>query len=256
VVLLRTWSRRDALYGPTEATVNCLAGRIVSADEISLGRPIANVQVYILDENLEPVSAGAPGEICVGGIGVSRDYLRRPILTAERFMPNPFSQRWGATLYRTGDVACYRSNGNIEFLGRSDSQVKIRGFRFELGEIEEILAQHPAVKQSVVVAKEDAGGQKRLVAYIVSESPANPARSEDLHGFLKERVPEYMMPSVFERLDSLPLTPAGKLDRAALPEPNAHIQEKEYGASRRKFLQKASTATALARTAFDAAFAA
>ena len=213
---LQIWN----LYGPTEATVNCLAGRILSADEISLGRPIANVQVYILDEKLDPVLVGTPGEICVGGVGVSRGYLRMPALTAERFVANPFSQQPGATLYRTGDVARYRADGNIEFLGRLDSQVKIRGFRIELGEIEHLLARHPAVKQNVVVVKKDAAGENYLVAYIVFESPSNPARIEELQAFLKERAPEYLIPSVFERLDRLPLTPTGKLDRAALPELN------------------------------------
>ena len=227
---LQIWN----LYGPTEATANCLAGRILSAGEISLGRPIANAQVYILDEKLDPVPVGVPGEICVGGVGVSRGYLKRPALTAERFIAEPFSQRPGATLYRTGDVARYRADGDIEFLGRIDNQVKIRGFRIELGEIEHVLAQHPAIKQNVVVAKEDAAGEKRLVAYIVFESRPNPARIEELHGFLKERLPEYMIPSVFERLDSFPLTPAGKLNRAALPEPNPHRLElsKAYVAPR------------------------
>lgn len=227
---LQIWN----LYGPTEATVNCLAARISSAGEISLGRPIANAQVYILDDKLDPVSVGAAGEICVAGVGVSRGYWKRPALTAERFIAEPFSQRPGARLYRTGDVARYRADGEIEFLGRIDNQVKIRGFRIELGEIEYVVAQHPAVKQAVVVAKEDAAGEKRLVAYIVFESRPSPARIEDLHGFLRERLPEYMIPSVFERLDSLPLTPAGKLNRAALPEPNPHRLElsKDYVAPR------------------------
>jgi amino acid adenylation domain-containing protein len=227
---LQIWN----LYGPTEATANCLAGRILSAGEISLGRPIANAQVYVLDKKLDPVPVGAPGEICVGGVGVSRGYLRRPALTAERFIANPFSQRPGATLYRTGDIARYRADGDIEFLGRIDNQVKIRGFRIELGEIEHLLAQHPAVKQNVVVAKEDGAGEKHLVAYIVFESRTNRVGVEDLHGFLKERAPEYMIPSVFEQLDSLPLTPAGKLNRSALPEPHPHrlTLSREYVAPR------------------------
>jgi len=212
---LRIWN----LYGPTEATANCLAGPL-SEGEISLGRPIANAEVYILDHKLDPVPVGAAGEICVAGIGVSRGYWKRPALTAEQFIAEPFSQRRGARLYKTGDLGRYRADGRIEFLGRIDSQVKIRGFRIELGEIEYAVAQHPAIKQAVVVAKEDAAGEKRLVAYVVFESGPPPVRIEELQRFLRERLPDHMIPSVFERLGSLPLTPAGKLNRAALPEPN------------------------------------
>src|SRR5918999_4825965 len=211
-------------YGPTEATVATLlyqpdasAGANDQFD-IPLGRPLANTQVYVLDSYLNPVPIGVPGELYIGGAGLARGYLDRPELTAERFIPHPFSERPGKQLYRTGDVARYLPDGNIEFLGRLDHQGKVRGFRIELGEIEAVLGGHPGVREAVVLAREDHPGEKRLVAYVVGKEGPAPSVSE-LRGFLKERLPEYMVPSAFVGLPALPLTPNGKVDRRGLPAP-------------------------------------
>jgi acyl carrier protein len=185
----------------------------------SIGKPIANTKIYILDANLHPVPVGVPGELYIGGIGLARGYLRRPDLTAEKFIPHPFSHEPGARLYKTGDLARYLPDGNIEFLGRTDDQVKIRGFRIELGEIEAILGQHPAVMETVVMAREESPGDKRLVAYVVPRQEGASTISE-LRSFAKEKLPEYMVPSTFVFLDRLPLTPNGKVDRKALPTPD------------------------------------
>ena len=162
---LQIWN----LYGPTEATANASVARIVSEDEVTIGRPIANTQIYILDPFLQPVPIGVRGELYIGGVGLARGYLNRPDLTAEKFIPNPFSAEPGTRLYKTGDLVRYLPDGTIEFLGRVDHQMKIRGFRVELGEIEAVLGQHPAVREAVVVAREDAPGEKRLVAYVVAK---------------------------------------------------------------------------------------
>jgi amino acid adenylation domain-containing protein len=172
---LQIWN----IYGPTEATANASAARIIPGDEVTIGRPIANTQIHILNSFLHPVPIGVQGELHIGGAGVARGYLNRPELTAEKFIPDPFSAAPGARLYKTGDLARYRPDGNIEFLGRADHQVKIRGFRIELGEIEAALGQHPAVREAVVLAREDAAGEKRLVAYVVPnrnaiKRPENP----------------------------------------------------------------------------------
>jgi thioesterase domain-containing protein/acyl carrier protein len=188
-------------------------------DEVTIGRPIANTQIYILNSFLHPVPIGVQGELYIGGAGVARGYLNRPELTAEKFIPDPFSTAPGARMYKTGDLACYRPDGNIEFLGRADHQVKIRGFRIELGEIEAVLGQHPAVREAVVVAREDSPGEKRLVAYVVAEREPLPTTT-DLRHFLKEKLPEYMVPAIFVLLDALPLMPNGKIDRRALPSPD------------------------------------
>ncbi|MFH0341841.1 MAG: amino acid adenylation domain-containing protein, partial [Chromatiales bacterium] len=215
-------------YGPTENTTFTCCYSISQDAKITwsvpIGRPIANTQIYILDPHLNPVPIGVPGELCIGGAGLARGYLNRPELTAEKFIANPFSDEPGARLYKTGDLARYLLDGNIEFLGRLDTQVKVRGFRIELGEIETVLNQHPGVKACAVLAREDAPGDKRLVAYVVGHKA--PAQGE-LRDFLREKLPEYMLPSVFIVLDKLPVTPNGKLDRKALPAPDDSRPELE-----------------------------
>ena len=212
-------------YGPTENTTFtcCYSITHLSAEEhsIPIGRPISNTQCFILDRDLQPVPIGVRGELFAGGDGLARGYLNDPELTAEKFIPNPF--RPGSLLYRTGDFARYRSDGNIEFLGRIDNQVKIRGYRVELGEIESVLKLHPAVREAVVVAREDVPGDRRLVAYVAPASAA--AQAGELRGFLKERLPAYMLPSAFVFVDAFPLTPNGKLDRNALPAPERRSPE-------------------------------
>jgi amino acid adenylation domain-containing protein len=209
-------------YGPTESTTFATTYLVREVDEattsIPIGRPISNTQIYILDANRELVPIGAPGEIYIGGEGVALGYLNRPDLTRERFIPDPFSSDPQARLYRTGDLGRWRSDGNVEFLGRNDQQVKIRGFRIELGEIEAQIARHPQVKEVGVIAREDIPGQKRLVAYITARNEAGPGVDE-LREQLKAVLPEYMVPSAFVTLPILPLTPNGKLDRRALPAP-------------------------------------
>jgi amino acid adenylation domain-containing protein len=253
-------------YGPTETTITAVIFE-VPADErantrrIPIGRPLANRRVYILDSYGNPVPVGVPGELYIGGAGLARGYLNRPELTREKFVPNPFAKiedrgskiedsglaaqeklssifdpRSSTRLYKTGDLVCYRADGAIEFLGRVDQQVKIRGFRVEPGEIEAALGQHPAVREAVVLAREDAPGDRRLVAYVV---PTNDERrttnDEDLassfiahrssfqgelRSFLKEKLPDYMVPAAFVVLDEWPMTPSGKVDRKALPAPD------------------------------------
>ncbi|WP_257236847.1 phosphopantetheine-binding protein [Nostoc sp. 'Peltigera malacea cyanobiont' DB3992] len=183
----------------------------------TIGRPLANTQVYILDSHLQPVPIGVVGELYIGGAGLARDYLHRPDLTSEKFIFNPFSNQLDARLYKTGDLARYLSDGNIEFLGRRDHQVKIRGFRIELLEIEAVLAQHPMVQETIVLVREYASEQ-RLVAYVVPQQ--EPPVSSTLRNFLKEKLPEYMIPAAFVFLEAFPLTPNGKRDRRALPAPD------------------------------------
>jgi amino acid adenylation domain-containing protein len=208
-------------YGPTEASVIATAYEPEISDpeqvpaSLPIGRPIANTQIYLLDADLNPVPVGVEGELHIGGDGVARGYLNRPEMTAEKFIADPFSKHGSARLYKTGDIARYLPNGEIEFIGRSDFQVKIRGFRVELGEIEAVLATHAGIRDAVVVAKVDASGDKRLLAYVV---PANPTQNEtkQWRSFLEERLPDYMVPSLFIVVDALPLTPNGKVDRRAL----------------------------------------
>jgi amino acid adenylation domain-containing protein len=214
-------------YGPTESTVVATSGGVPSWDGTQtpppIGRPIRNTQVYLLDRHLNPVPAGVPGELHIGGDSLARGYLGRPELTAERFVPSPFSPPGegngvgGRRLYKTGDLGRYRPDGNIEFLGRLDHQVKLRGFRIELGEIEAVLRQHPQVQESVTLVREDQPGGKRLVAYVVGIEPTPTAT--ELRHFLHKRLPEYMIPSAFVTLGALPLTSNGKVDRRALPAP-------------------------------------
>jgi amino acid adenylation domain-containing protein len=204
-------------YGPTETTV-CATYKLVDLAEtkLTIGRPIANTEIYILDGQLQPVPVGMAGELHIGGIGLARGYHRRPELTAEKFIAHPFSRDPKARLYKTGDLARYLPDGNIEYLGRLDHQVKIRGFRVELGEIEEVLNQLPGVQTSVVIAREDSPGDQRLVAYVVSLESAVSAWRESL----RARLPDYMLPAAFVVLKELPLTPNGKVDRKALPKPD------------------------------------
>jgi amino acid adenylation domain-containing protein len=219
------------LYGPTETTIWSTICQIKpGVNKITIGGPIANTQIYLLDASLQPVPIGVPGELYIGGAGLARGYLNRPELTAERFVSHPFSTEPGARLYRTGDLARYLPTGEIDFLGRLDHQVKVRGFRIELGEIETVLCQHPAVRAAVVIAREDTAGDKRLVAYLVAGAGGPPAHNA-LRSFLKEYLPEYMVPSTFVMLEQLPLTPNGKVNRQALPAPDtSNIVRDEIGA--------------------------
>src|SRR5437588_198601 len=208
------------LYGPTETTIWSTARKIEPEDKvITVGRPIANTQVYLLDAQLQLVPVGIPGELYIGGDGLARGYLHRPELTAERFIPHPFSTEPNARLYKTGDLARYRPDGSLEFLGRLDQQVKLRGYRIELGEIEALLSQHPTVRECLVLLREDGSGDKRLVAYILpAEAEARPPVSE-LRTHLQAKLPEYMVPAAFVEVQAWPLTPNGKIDRRALPAP-------------------------------------
>ena len=207
------------LYGPTEITVWATLDRVqVGEETVAIGRPIANTQIYILDRYLQPVPIGVPGELHIGGAGLARGYLNRPELTSQKFIPNPFSNSPSSRLYKTGDLARYLPDGNIEFIGRIDNQVKIRGFRIELGEIEATLTQHPEVREAVVVVREDSTGDKCLVAYLVTKEEV---AVSVLLTFLKTKLPSYMVPSAFVFLETIPLTPNGKINRRALPDPDS-----------------------------------
>jgi amino acid adenylation domain-containing protein len=208
------------MYGPTETTIWSAVHPVtaVSDDGVPIGKPIANTRIYLLDHHLRAVPIGVPGELYIGGDGVARGYLHRPDLTAERFIPDPYSAQGGARLYRTGDLARYQSDGNIEYLGRLDDQVKVRGYRIELGEIEAVLMQHPAVREVVAMAREDTPGDVRLTAYVVPHTGEAPTAG-DLRGYLVGKLPEYMVPAAFVPLDTLPLTLNGKVNRRELPVP-------------------------------------
>jgi amino acid adenylation domain-containing protein/non-ribosomal peptide synthase protein (TIGR01720 family) len=236
IELMRQWSKGRNFfnaYGPTEASVCATVAKCTPEDEkVTIGHPIANKKIYILDSDLQLVPVGVPGELHICGVGLARGYLNRPELTQEKFIPNPFGgskgsgeqgSREGERLYKTGDLARYLPDGNIEYLGRIDNQVKIRGFRIELGEVEAALSQHPHVQASCVIAREDNKSDKRLVAYIVAQPEQAPTIKElvkELRSFLKEKLPEYMVPSAIVILESLPLSPNGKIDRRALPTPD------------------------------------
>jgi acyl-CoA synthetase (AMP-forming)/AMP-acid ligase II/acyl carrier protein len=208
---LRLWN----IYGPTEATANAAAAEIRRGEQITIGRPIHNTRLHLLDRSLNLVPVGVPGELYIGGDSLARGYLNRPELTAEKFVPDPFSSS-GSRLYKTGDRARYLANGNLEFLDRLDNQVKIRGFRIELGEIESTLRTSPSVREALVRAYEESHGGTRLIAYVIADRSVD---TRGLRSFLLERLPDYMVPSVFIVLDSWPLTPTGKIDRKALPAP-------------------------------------
>ncbi len=211
-------------YGPTECTVVATSGTVLPNEHPdrlpTIGRPIDNLQIHILNENMQQVPDGEAGEIYIGGPSVARGYRNRPDLTAERFILDPFSPEMGARLYKTGDLARYLPDGQIAFLGRVDEQIKIRGFRIEPAEIVKVLDEHPAVQSSIVVAREVAPGDKRLVAYFVPAPRAQSTHTE-MRNFLAGRLPEYLVPATFVKLQAMPLNPSGKVDRAALPAPNA-----------------------------------
>ncbi|MCL5996770.1 MAG: amino acid adenylation domain-containing protein, partial [Chloroflexi bacterium] len=214
-------------YGPTETTVGPSWYRVEEGHPLGttvpVGRPITNVRLHLLDASMQPVPLGVPGELYVGGVGVARGYLNRPELTAQKFLPDPFSPEAGAQLYKTGDRMRWRADGNLEFLGRTDQQVKLRGFRIELGEIEAVLAQHPALREVVVLAREDTPGDKRLVAYIVP-AEGQALNLAEVRAYLNTKLPSYMLPAAFVTLDALPLTPSGKIDRRALPAPEGRAE--------------------------------
>ncbi|MEA2174580.1 MAG: hypothetical protein QOD00_2172, partial [Blastocatellia bacterium] len=209
-------------YGPTETVVGCSVYQVPdeqrSGGSVPIGRPIANMQLYVLDHFLHPSPVQVPGELYIGGAGVARGYLNRPALTAEKFIPHPFSDEPGARLYRTGDLARYLPDGNLEFLGRIDHQVKILGYRVEIGEIEAVLKEHPSIGETFVMDYLDASGDRRLVAYLVAGAEPAPPVS-DLRRFLQEKLPDYMIPSSFMWLDALPLSASGKVERRLLPAP-------------------------------------
>lgn len=204
------------LYGPTETTIWSLIRRVEAGDDpVPIGKPIRNTQVYLLDTHMNPVPVGVVGQLYIGGAGVARGYRNQPALTAEKFVRNPFSADPESRMYKTGDLARYMLDGNIEFIGRSDHQVKIRGYRIELGEIEAALKEFPGVEDSVVITREDIPGEKLIMAYYVAKQ--TPPSVNQLRAFLKEKLPEFMIPTVFVHLDSFPVLPNGKLDRSALP---------------------------------------
>ncbi|KOP26733.1 amino acid adenylation protein [Hapalosiphon sp. MRB220] len=210
-------------YGPTETVVGCCIYQVpqseINSASVPIGQPIANTQLYVLNQYYQPVPMGVPGELYIGGVGVARGYLNRPELTAEKFVPNPFSKEPGARLYKTGDLVRYCSSGNLEFLGRIDHQVKVRGYRIELEEIEALLCQYPGVQDTIVLMREDVPGDQRLVVYYVTKIDATVSVS-NLRNFLKEQLPYYMLPSAFVPMQALPLTTNGKVDRQALPIPD------------------------------------
>lgn len=220
--LIERWAKDHRLfnvYGPTEATVwTTVYERTDDRVKLPIGQAISNTEVYILDANLQPVSKGEPGEICIGGVGVARGYLNRPELTSEKFIQNPFSSNPEARLYKTGDLGRHLLDGNIEFLGRIDHQVKIRGFRVELGEIEWVLQSYENVKEAAVIVREDETGEQLLVAYLVPQDET--IQLQEIHSFLNQKLPAYMIPSTVIILDKMPRTPNDKVDRNALPIPD------------------------------------
>jgi amino acid adenylation domain-containing protein len=238
-------ARLTNVYGPTETTMHVTTwecGKDTEERIVPIGRPVGNTQAYILDANMQPVPIGVPGELCIGGVQVARGYLNRPELTAERFIADPFSNQVGQKLYRTGDLASFRPDGSIKFLGRIDHQVKIRGYRIELGEIESVLRQHEAISDVIVMAREDSPGDKRLIAY-VQPKPDQKPKSSELQNHLLAKLPDYMVPSAFVLLDQMPLLSNGKVNLEALPAPeySRQVLEEEYVAPRNEVEQALAT---------------
>jgi acyl carrier protein len=224
------------LYGPTEASVHVThwtCGPERDSQAVLIGRPVANTRIHVLDKRLDTAPIGVDGELCIGGEVLARGYLNQPALTAERFIPDALSGIAGQRLYKSGDLARYMADGEIQCLGRIDYQVKIRGYRIELGEIESVLNEHPGIADAVVEARASASGDKRLVAYLVSRVAPPPAVTQ-LRSHLAQRVPEFMSPSAFVWLESLPVNSSGKLDRRALPDPDgtSALSGREYAAPR------------------------
>jgi amino acid adenylation domain-containing protein len=218
------------LYGPTETSIWSAVCEVTHGKPVLIGRPIANTQFYVLDKSLQPVPVGVSGELHIGGDGVARGYSNRPSLTDDKFVPNPFNRQPGTRMYKTGDLVRYRADGNIEYLGRIDHQVKVRGFRIELGEIESVLAAHPGVRENVVVVRQDRPDEKQLVAYWAAAAQSAPADTE-LRRHLSQKLPDYMVPSVFVSLPVLPRLPNGKIDRKALPAPDMNRGGKVFAAA-------------------------
>jgi acyl-CoA synthetase (AMP-forming)/AMP-acid ligase II/acyl carrier protein len=252
---LKPWFKRHGdkkpqlanMYGITETTVHVTYRPITSEDVQGgqgsvIGEPIPDLQLYVLDRNLQPVPIGVAGELFVGGAGLARGYLNRPELTEERFISNPFSNKPGDRLYKTGDVARFLPNRDLEYLGRADQQVQIRGFRVELGEIETVLMDHENVNQAVVIVRGDQADDQRLAAYFVSTSNQS-ASSVELRKHLQAKLPEYMIPQYFVELKSIPLTPNGKVDRRALPEPQLDRQTEETYVAPRNEVEKVIAGT-------------
>ena len=216
-------------YGPTEATVQCTwADDLQPGESVPIGRPVANTKLFVVDEHFEPVPVGVGGELCIGGAGLARGYINRPALTAEKFIPDPFSASGGERLYLTGDLVKWRNDGQLDFIGRLDSQVKLRGYRIELGEIENAIESQPQVKQAVVVVREDQPGVQRLVGYVVKVAEDLILNTAALREYLKERLPDYMVPAAWVEMREFPLTPNEKIDRKALPEPGVQLVNAEH----------------------------
>ncbi|HEX8241937.1 MAG TPA: amino acid adenylation domain-containing protein, partial [Longimicrobium sp.] len=240
---LGTVERVGNFYGPTEDTTYSTWSIVErGADRVYVGRPVANTRAYVLDRHLRRVPLGVPGELYLAGDGLARGYHRRPALTAERFIPDPFSNEPGGRMYRVGDLVRWRPDGQLEYLGRLDHQVKIRGHRVETGEIEAVLAEHPRVRESAVIAREDTPGDARLVAYVVAAEAASPPAPAELREHLKARLPEYMVPAAWVAMDALPLNPNGKVDRLRLPAPGERERAQAAEAAPRSAMEQAIAA--------------
>ena len=246
MVLDKLSLKLNNLYGPTEASIDvsfydCVGLAKSDLASVPIGKSIDNIQLYILNKNLKPCPIGAPGELYIGGAGLARGYLNQEELTKERFITNPFAQELSLSkldrIYKTGDLVRWLSDGNIEYLGRTDFQVKVRGFRIELGEIENVLAKHKNISQVSVIDKEKEG-QKYLVAYYVIAKDKKDPEIDDLKNYLSETLPDYMVPAAFMKLDEMPLTPNGKINRRALPEPDMSLMGEEYVAPENEIEKK------------------